>query len=252
MNNKIILYVALAASLLAAVVSFKTSLEKKKLTQDLATTTETLNQTQNKLADTTKRLQETTQAKETLDAKVASLNSEVENVKASLAAAEAKTTELQTALTNSETQIKESEAKLAQIQEMFGDKSPDEIVADAEQAKSEAEDLRNQLRIAEDKLAAVQGQVTKYQAEEELRRKGVSPPGVTGKIVAYNSQWNFVVLDIGKNQGVVENSELTIVRNDQAIGKIRIASVDQTTSVADVVRFEEGARPTLGDLVISN
>jgi len=250
--NKIILYVVVAASIAAAVVSFNTSVQKKKLTLDLATTTDSLNQTQNKLAQTTKTLQETTKAKEALDAKVASLNSDIENVKASLAASETKVTELQTALTNSETQAKEIESKLAQIQEMFGDKTPEEIVADAEQFQKDAEDLRNQLRIAEDKLAATQGQVTKYQAEEELRRKGVSPPGITGKIVAYNSQWNFVVLDVGKNQGVVENSELTIMRNEQPIGKIKIASVDQTTAVGDVVQLEESSRPNLGDLVISH
>ena len=250
--NKIILYIAVAASIGAAVVSFNTSLQKKKLTQELAITTDSLNQTKSKLAETAKNLDDTTKAKEKLEATVASLNSEVENVKASLSASETRVAELQTALTNSETQVKEVEAKLAQIQEMFGDKTPEEIVADMDQAQKEAEDLRNQLRIAEDKIASMQGQVTKYQTEEELRRKGVSPPGITGKIVAYNSQWNFVVLDVGKNQGLVENSELTIMRNEAPIGKIKIASVDQTTAVGDVIRLEEQTRPTLGDLVISH
>lgn len=250
--NKIILYIAVIASIGAAAVSYNTSQQKRQLTKDLAETTDSLNQTKSKLAQTAKTLDETTKVKEKLDATVASLNSEVENVKASLAAADARAIELQTALTNSETQVKEVDAKLAQIQAMFGDKPPEEIVADAEQAKKEADDLRNQLRIAEDKLAGIQGQVTKYQAEEELRRKGVSPPGITGKIVAYNSQWNFVVLDVGKNQGLVENSELTIMRNETPIGKIKIASVDQTTSVGDVIRLEANARPNLGDLVISH
>lgn len=250
--NKIILYIAVVAAIGAAAVSFNTSLQKKQLTIDLTQTTDSLNQTKSKLAETAKNLDETTKAKEALDARVTSLSSEVDNVKASLAASETRVAELQTSLTNSETHAKEVEDKLSQIQAMFGDKTPEEIVAAADQAQKDADDLRNQLRIAEDKLAAVQGQVTKYQAEEDLRRKGVSPPGITGKIVAYNSQWNFVVLDVGKNQGLVENSELTIMRNDEKIGKIRIASVDATTAVADVVHLEESSRPNLGDLAISN
>ena len=250
--NKIILYIAVVAAVGAAAVSLNTSLQKKKLNEELVRTTDSLNQTNLKLSNTTKTLDETTKAKEALDARVTSLNSDVENIKASLSASEAKVVELQTSLTNSETQVKEVEAKLAQIQAMFGDKTPEEIVAAAEQAQKDADDLRNQLRIAEDKLAATQGQVTKFQAEDELRRKGVSPPGITGKIVAYNSQWNFVVLDVGKNQGLVENSELTVMRNDQPIGKVKVASVDQTTAVADVVGLEENARPNLGDLVISH
>ena len=44
-----------------------------------------------------------------------------------------------------------------------------------------------------------------------------------------------MVISLGDRNGVVNNAELLISRSGQLIGKIRITSVEPSTSVADIV-----------------
>ena len=76
--------------------------------------------------------------------------------------------------------------------------------------------------------------------------------GLEGRILAVNSSWNFVVLSLGDRNGVVNNAEMLIKRGAQLIGKVRITSVEPSTSIADIVA--NSIRPGLavqpGDNVI--
>jgi len=60
------------------------------------------------------------------------------------------------------------------------------------------------------------------------------PTPVEGKVVAVNSGWHFVVINIGKNQGAVEGEEGNVFRENQGItAKLKITTVEPDTSVAD-------------------
>ena len=75
---------------------------------------------------------------------------------------------------------------------------------------------------------------------------------VQGKIVAVNSGWNFVVLNVGDQQGVLVNAPLLVVRGNVPVARLRVTSVERATSVADVIPASTARGVTVqpGDTVI--
>lgn len=63
----------------------------------------------------------------------------------------------------------------------------------------------------------------------------VEMPGLKGKIVAVDPKFDFVVLDVGIEQGAKERGEMLINRNGELIGKIRITSVEPNRSIANIL-----------------
>jgi hypothetical protein len=50
-------------------------------------------------------------------------------------------------------------------------------------------------------------------------------PGVQGRIVVVNTNWNFVVMDLLPEAKLVPLSDLTVNRADKLVGKIRVSEV---------------------------
>jgi hypothetical protein len=65
-----------------------------------------------------------------------------------------------------------------------------------------------------------------------------------GKIVAVDPKWDFVVLNIGEDQGVLEDGEMLVSRDGKLVAKVIVRSVQKGHSIANVV---SGWR--LGDMV---
>jgi cell shape-determining protein MreC len=63
----------------------------------------------------------------------------------------------------------------------------------------------------------------------------VLPAGTKGEIVAVDPKFDFVVLNIGANQGVLPNAKLLVNRNGKLIAKVKITSVEPTRSIANVL-----------------
>ena len=102
------------------------------------------------------------------------------------------------------------------------------------------------------KLKDQETQLTALKEREAQRRTKTMRVGLEGRILAVNPSWNFVVLSLGDRNGVVNNAEMLIKRGSQLIGKVRISSVEPSTSVADIVA--NSVRPGMtvqpGDSVI--
>lgn len=87
-------------------------------------------------------------------------------------------------------------------------------------------------------------------------RNNMMRKGLEGKILAVNPSWNFVILNLGDRNGVVNNAEMLINRMTQRgpmmIGKVRITSVEPSTSIADIVvnSVRQGTSVQPGDTVI--
>ncbi len=63
----------------------------------------------------------------------------------------------------------------------------------------------------------------------------VLPTGLAGHVVAVDPKWNFVLLDIGANAGVLERGQMKVHRNGKLISKVRIVSVEANTAIANVL-----------------
>jgi hypothetical protein len=61
------------------------------------------------------------------------------------------------------------------------------------------------------------------------------PPGLKGKVVVVDPKFNFVILNIGRDQGVLERGEFMVNRQGQLLGKVRIASVEKDRCVANIL-----------------
>src|SRR6185436_20769096 len=55
-----------------------------------------------------------------------------------------------------------------------------------------------------------------------------------GKVLVADPKWNFVVLNVGEEQGVLEHGELLVNRNGKLVAKIKISTVQKDRSVANV------------------
>lgn len=105
-------------------------------------------------------------------------------------------------------------------------------VARAQTSAAESEALvaalTQQKKNVEDKMVSLE----QYKKSREL---GITRQGLSGRILAVNSGWNFVVLSIGDKQGAQMNASMLVVRGGTPIGKVRITSVEPSTSIADVI-----------------
>ena len=115
-------------------------------------------------------------------------------------------------------------------------------VAELNQVK---ETLTNKVKDAESRAEDLQKVVDHYKSDTMSN-------GLEGEVLAVNQGWNFVVLSIGDRQGAVANAEMILKRGDSQIGKVRITSVEPSTSVADIIpgSLARGVRVQPGDRVI--
>lgn len=61
------------------------------------------------------------------------------------------------------------------------------------------------------------------------------PTGLNGKVTVVDHKWNFIVLDIGANHGLLPNGEMTIHREGRLIARVKLAKVDTEYAIANVM-----------------
>jgi cell shape-determining protein MreC len=76
------------------------------------------------------------------------------------------------------------------------------------------------------------------------------PPGLIGKVMAVDPKYDFVVLNIGDDQGVKTRGEMMVNRKGRLIGKVRITSVQKDTSIASILPAWQRGQVMEGDQVL--
>jgi len=75
--------------------------------------------------------------------------------------------------------------------------------------------------------------------------------GLKGKVIAVDPKWQFVVLDVGRNQGAEERGEMVVSRTGKLVAKVRLTSVDQNRSIANILpEWKQGSDIIEGDQVL--
>ena len=111
-------------------------------------------------------------------------------------------------------QIRNNLARLRQVE-----REKDVYIADNKTLSQELKRTKNELR--------------RYTGEEEPEVE--LPAGTKGNVVAVDPKYDFVVIDIGEQQGVLPYAKLLINRGGKLIGKVQITSVDKNRSVANIL-----------------
>jgi myosin heavy subunit len=198
--------------------------------EDLKSTKTTLDKTKSDLTDAQAKNQELSLTAEKLDKDLTSTKSNLES-------------------TNSK--LKVTQEQLQTYSDELKGKKPTDLF-------TEITDLSEKVKVAEseNKLLAsakekMEVELKKLRESEELRRPGGTKSiSLSGKIVAVNPTWNFVILDLGKNDQVVEGLSMVIYRGEKMIGKVKVVTVDATTSVADLMPGTPAQAIEVGDQVI--
>lgn len=76
---------------------------------------------------------------------------------------------------------------------------------------------------------------------------GMSSPGFNGKVVSINEDNNFVIVDLGENDGVKLGNVLSVYRDDKYIARLEVIQVRKDISAADIK--DQWSRLKAGDIV---
>jgi hypothetical protein len=212
-----------------------------------------------------RRLQATSEQKLKARAKeLSSLTGKVANAEARAGSAEAELRKSQSEKAALESKLQSTETQVVDLQKQVaaatvtGGSDSKEKISDGK-LKSQLLDTRRRMEAVEqekatlaEKLKAAQDRVTAMEEEKGRRGLRTSVAGIHGTVLAVNQAYNFVVLSLGERQGVVPNSEMLVLRGGALIGKIRISSVEPTTSIGDIITnsLARGVQVQPGDTVI--
>jgi hypothetical protein len=127
--------------------------------------------------------------------------------------------------------------------------------ADIEKKANEIAKLGEKLSESESKIEAGKRYIAKV--ERELKSclgqsdTNALPRGVQGQISVVNTNWNFVVMEILPDSGIVPLSDITVQRADQFVGKVRISEVrrDLRIALGEILMEYQQKVPVRGDTV---
>lgn len=194
-----------------------------------------LKKTKTDLANTTAKLAETTTQLEAANAKITELDKQTADLTDKL---------------NKQTARADSDEQTLEQWRVLGVK-PEEVknkLAELESIKKERAALMAENRVLDQNRKELQRQLTALIGDSE--QPVLLPEGLKGKIVAVDPKYDFVVLNIGDDQGVRERGELMVNRKGRLIGKVRITSVQKDTSVASIMPAWKRAQLMEGDQVL--
>ena len=76
---------------------------------------------------------------------------------------------------------------------------------------------------------------TRLQLYEGTKTDVVLRADLKGKIIVVDPKWDFVVLNIGEDQGVLNNGELLVSRDGKLVAKVVVRTVEKGRSIANIV-----------------
>ena len=167
-------------------------------------------------------------------------------------------------LESTKAQLEDARTQIVQLNETIRAKDQEleeksNVIAGLEDEKAsltaQVADLTAQIAGLQDQVAQLEEdksvlEVQLEKCDKELHKEITMKPGTTGTIVYANKDWNFVVIDIGSNDGVQSTAEMIIHRGEEMIGKIKISAVRDDVSIAEVLADYQKATVKEGDHVL--
>jgi hypothetical protein len=246
---RISLIVAIIAGLAVGVLNFVKVKEKiTTLQANLKEQTDGRQKAETELASTkkdlTKRTAELKQTKTELEATTAAK----EKADADLAAQTKRADKLTEDLTKTRQERDTAQQDLAAYK--VTGVTPQQIV----RMNKEFKTLQDSIAVAETENKVLMQKVKKLETELAVYRDPnffvPLPASLKGKVLVADPKWNFVVLDVGEDQGVLERGELLVNRNGRLVAKVVVRSVQKDRSIANVLPGWELGEVMEGDLVI--
>ncbi len=133
-------------------------------------------------------------------------------------------------------QLAQKEAQIAQARQELNELSSqiDELNRQVDEQKGQIATLEKEKKVL----------LEEKQRLEDALAPFLPPPlpsrdlakHLRGNVMIVDPQWNFVILDIGKEHGLQKNTVMLVHRGEEMVGRIRISDVRDHLSVGDVER----------------
>lgn len=194
--------------------------------------------------------------KDTLNSQLGEARTDLDKAKTELVAAQEQVTTIQAEVDQLKQDSEAKDTRIAELEQQAtappaeGSAEPSDVDNAELQARlTELETVNQQLQ---DQNTGLSTQIAELRRKEDGRQKLQIRQGLTGTILAVNQAWNFVVLSLGDRQGVVPNAEMLVQRDGKFLGKVRVTSVEPSTSIADILvrTVPRGLSVMPGDRVI--
>ncbi len=154
-------------------------------------------------------------------------------------------------LESTNSKLKITAEQLQAIEDGLKGKKPDELFQQINDLSEKVKVTESEQKILSAAKEKADSELKKLKEQIEMTKPGGSKTmSLSGRILAVNPTWNFVILDLGKNDQIVEGLTMVIYRGEKMIGRIKTVTVDAQTSVADVLPGTPAAGIEVGDQVV--
>lgn len=249
MLTRICLIVAVVAGLAVAVINFVQVKEVISTTRnDLNTTSNNLVQTQMTLNKTEKELKGT---KAELEVTKTTLRTTEETRDQALADAKAKgdqATKLSAQLKETTKERDDANAEVATWNALgIPVEQVKKVIAQNKESQEQIEAQKSEIKLLTTKNKSLENELLTYRDPDHRVKL---PEGLKGNVVISDPKWDFVVVNIGEDQGVLEQGELLVNREGKLVAKVRVFRVEKNRSIANLVSGWKIGEVIEGDSVI--
>jgi archaellum component FlaG (FlaF/FlaG flagellin family) len=193
--------------------------QKETAQSDLARTRRDLDKTKTDLAQTKQTLETATTERDNAVAE----NEAQKKIAASLADQLKKTKQ---DLGDAQAKLAAWDASGVQPEQING------LLAQLKQVQNERLDLSNHLTHLTYQYNKATNELARYIFGEVIPPE---PPDLVGKVLVVDPKYDFVVLNVGQDQQVVEYGQLLVSRDGKLVAKVRVRSVDKDRSIANIM-----------------
>jgi hypothetical protein len=232
---RISLVIAIIAALAVGVLNFVMVKEKLEKTEAHRAEEEKAKvEALGKLAATEKTLEKTTADLKQTEETLVATKAERDRFQAEATAQFKKAADLTKQLSTTTTERDDARANLAAY--VATGYTPQQILAFDKQLKQVQAGLET--ATVENKVLALKADDLQNQLNELTQQDWRPPPlpaSLRGKVLVSDPKWDFVILDVGLDQGVFKKGEVLVSRNGKLVAKLSIRSVEKTRCVANVL-----------------
>ena len=93
-------------------------------------------------------------------------------------------------------------------------------------------------------------QEEKEKDEKEIDNQEVSVPGLEGKVLKINRDYNFVVINLGSKDGIREGEIFSTYHNNKYIGNVKVETLHETSAAAGFLSNDIKNNISEGDKVV--
>jgi prefoldin subunit 5 len=129
--------------------------------------------------------------------------------------------------------------------------NPDEIkevIARLKDSLENIQQLNGTIALRDRDTEGLKGRIQELVGEEGI--PVILPAGLKGKVTVVDPKWDFVVINLGKNDGMLLHGQMLVSRDGKLLAKVKIVNVEETRSIANVLPGWELENIMEGDTVL--